>query len=48
MIRRRGKKNKEMGQDVAAVNRLGCGCITFILFGTVIAMIVSAFFQLQK
>ncbi len=46
MIRRKGKK-ESLGQDVAQANRFGCGCITLILFGIVIAMIVSGYMQLQ-
>jgi hypothetical protein len=36
-----------MAGDVAAVNRFGCGCIVAVLFGVIIAMIVSAYLQLQ-
>ncbi len=50
MIRRKGKGKEQqnsLGQDVASANRFGCGCITLILFGIVIGMIVSGYLQLR-
>ncbi|MEK7702672.1 MAG: hypothetical protein AAB317_01755 [Nitrospirota bacterium] len=47
MIRRKKKNDNKMGQDVASVNRFGCGCVTLALFGVVIAMIVSGLMSLK-
>jgi hypothetical protein len=47
MIRRKGKKDS-LQQDVASANRFGCGCITLVLFGIVVAMIVSGFMAIRN
>jgi len=48
LIRRKGKsKQEKLTQDVAAVNRFGCGCIVFALFGLLAAMIISGYLQLK-
>jgi len=49
MIRRKGKDKKEsLQQDVVSANRFGCGCIALILFGVVIAMIVSGYMAIRR
>lgn len=42
------RKAKKLTQDVESVNRWGCGCVTAIIFGIVLAMIVAGLLQTQK
>jgi len=43
---RQKDKREKLAQDAIAANRFGCGCLSFLIFGLIIAMIVSGYLQL--